>query len=222
MTREKTTPEETDQVAFRHALADVPGFVYHNGLRLALISLAWFLASLPILTIGPVTLAAYTAIQDLRSDRNHINRGHIRAVLRQNGVASVVFSGVPVAFGFVAATYGVTALQQGSLIAEAVALVAAYVALYLALALMPTYVKLARGEDPITALRFGIGWLVKHPTPALTMGLLTVIIFALTAVLTIAFVLLFAGIAFSLQVSIVESVEAQTPLSSTTVRTAIL
>ncbi|MBX0325617.1 hypothetical protein EGH21_21575 [Halomicroarcula sp. F13] len=198
---------ETDQTAFRHALAEVPGFIYHNGLRLALISLAWTLASLPLVTIGPVTLAAYVAIRDLRSDCNRIDWDNVWTVLRQNGVASALFSGIPVAFGAVAVTYGVTALRQGSLAGELVALMAAYVALYVALALIPTYVKLAHGTDPVAAFRYGVSWLAHHPTPALAMGLLTVVVLAVTAVLTIAFVLLFAGIAFSIQVAVVESVD---------------
>ncbi|WP_254279737.1 DUF624 domain-containing protein [Haloarcula marina] len=206
----------TDQAAFRRAVADVPGFVYHNGLRLALLSLLWTLASLPLVTIGPATLAVYVAIRDLRSDRNRIDRGHIWSVLRQNGVASALFSGVPVAFGAVAVTYGVTALRTGSLAGEVVALVAAYVALYVALALVPTYVELARGSDPVAAFRYGVGWLARHPTPALATGLLSLVVLAVTAVLTVAFVLLFAGVAFTLQVAVVETVDDRPPEPATT------
>jgi len=198
-----------DQEAFRHAVAGVPGFVYRNGLSLALVSVAWFLASLPLVTIGPATLGAYVAIQDLRSDRNRIDREHVWHTLRRNGVASLLFSGVPVAFGAVAVTYGVTALQRESLPGEVIALIAAYVGLYSALALMPAFDRLARGDDAVDAARFGLSWLVHHPTPALAMGLLTVAILALAALLTIGFVILFAGVAFSLQVAVIEIVEEQ-------------
>ncbi|MDS0223517.1 hypothetical protein NDI54_19435 [Haloarcula sp. S1AR25-5A] len=198
-----------DQKAFRHAVAGVPGFVYRNGLSLVLVSVAWFLASLPLVTIGPATLGAYVAIQDLRSDRNQINREHVLHILHCNGVASLLFSGVPVVFGAVAVTYGVTSLQRGSIPGEIIALIAAYVATYSALALMPTFDRLARGDGVIDAARFGLGWLVHHPTPALAMGLLTVTLLALAALLTIAFVVLFAGVVFSLQVAIIEVVEAQ-------------
>ncbi|QIO21661.1 DUF624 domain-containing protein [Haloarcula sp. JP-L23] len=201
---------ETDQAAFRRAIAEVPGFVYHNGLRLALVSLAWVVASLPLVTIGPATLAAYAAVRGLRSDHNRIDRANVWAVVRRNGVASALFSGVPVAFGAVAVTYGVTALREGSLAGEVAALVAAYVALYVALALIPTYVELARGSDPVAAFRYGVGWLARHPTPALATGLLTLVVLAVTAVLTVAFVLLFAGVAFSLQVAVVETVDDRT------------
>lgn len=199
----------TDQAAFRRAVADVPGFTYRNGLSLVLLSLGWFVASLPLVTIGPATLAAYVAIQDLRSDRNRIDRDRIVSVLRQNGVASVLFSGVPIAFGAVAVAYGTTAFAQESLVGEGIALVAAYVALYVTLALVPTFTALARGIDPVRAFRYGLGWLANHPTPALAVGLLTLVVLGLTVLLTVAFVLVFAGLAFSLHVGVVETVERQ-------------
>lgn len=197
----------TDRQSFRRAVAGVPRFCYRNGLALVVVSVCWFLASVPLVTIGPATLAAYAAIQDLRSDRNRIDRGRVWRTLRRNGAASAAFSGVPVAFGAVALVYGVTALERGSILGEAIALVAGYAALYLALALIPTFDGLARGDDPVAAFRFGLTWLARHPTPALTMGLVTVVVLALTALLTIGFVLLFAGVAFSVQLAILDAVE---------------
>lgn len=196
-----------DQAAFRDAFADVPSFVYRNSLSLAIVSVCWFLASLPIATIGPATLGAYVAIQGLRSDRNKIDHGRIGRILRTNGTASILFSGVPAAFGAVAVIYGVTALERGSIAGEALALVAAYVALYVGLALIPTYAALAHGDDPVDSLRYGLGWLVRHPTPALAMGLVTLVVLSLTALLTIAFIVAFAGVAFSIQLAVVDAVD---------------
>jgi hypothetical protein len=69
---------------------------------------------------------------------------------------------------------------------------------------------MARETDAVSAFRYGIRWLVDHPTPALAMGLLSILLLALTAVLTIGFVLLFAGLTFSLQITVVETVDRQT------------
>lgn len=203
-----------DQEAFRHALSQAPRFVYQNGFRLVIISLLWFLVSLSLVMIGPATLAAYVAIRDLQSDQNRIDRAHVLTVLRRNGIASAMFSGVPVAFGAVAVTYGVAALERGSLLGEVVALVAAYAALYVSLALMPTFAKLAGGEDAVTALRYGLGWLVRHPTPALAMGLVTLVVLSVTVLLTIAFVLMFSGLAFSIQLAIIDEVEERSSRTS--------
>ena len=200
----------TDQEAFRRAVADLPGFVYRNGFRLALLSLGWVVASLPLVTIGPATLAAYAAVQDLRSDRNRIDLDRLRTVLRRNGVASALLAGVPATFGSIAVLYATTALTRESLAGELVALVAAYVAVYAVLALVPTFAALARGEEPYEAVRFGVRWLSAHPTPALATALLTLVVLAVSVLLTIGFVLLFAGVAFSLQVAVVESVEERT------------
>jgi hypothetical protein len=192
------------------ALAGLPGFLYGNGLRLAAVSLAWTVAALPLVTVGPATLAAYAAIRDLRSDRNAVDLGRVKAVLRENGAASALLAGVPVAFGSVAAVYGVSALERESLAGEAVALVAAYVALYAVLAAVPTFAALARGEGPVRAVRYGVGWLAAHPTPALATGLLTLVVSTVTVLLSVAFPLTFAGVAFSLQVAVVETVDRRT------------
>ena len=200
----------TDQEAFRRAVAALPGFVYRNGFRLALLSLGWVVASLPLVTIGPATLAAYAAVQDLRSDRNRIDRDRLQTVLRRNGVASALLAGVPATFGAIAVLYGTTALARGSLAGELVALVAAYIAVYAVLTLMPIFTALARGEEPLDALRYGVDWLSAHPTPALATALLTLVVLAVSVLLTIGFVLLFAGVAFSLQIAVVETVEERT------------
>lgn len=202
------TTTRTDQVAFRHALTRLPRFLYGNALRLVALSVAWTICSLPLVTVGPATLAAYTAIQDLRSDRNTIDRSRIVSVLRQNGVASVVFSGVPVAFVVVAVLYGIPALAQESLLGEGIALVAAYIAVYTALVAVPTYVAMARGTPPVAAVRQGVHWVGAHPTAALATGLLTVTVLALAVLLTIGFVLLFAGLAFSIHVAVVDELDA--------------
>ncbi|WP_254547098.1 hypothetical protein [Halomarina pelagica] len=199
--------EITDRRRFRHAVARTPRFVYGNGLRLVVLSLAWFVCSLPLLTIGPATLAVYVALRGLRSDRNAIDTGEIRSVLRRNGIPSVLCAGVPVAFGVVAGVYGVRSLQTGTLVGEIIALVAGYVAIYAVLALIPTFVAMASGTEAVAALRYGVGWLATHPTAALATGLLTVIVLASTLLLTVAFPLLFAAISFSLHISIVESLE---------------
>jgi hypothetical protein len=193
----------TDREAFETALGRTPRFVYDNGPRLVLVSVAWVVASLPLVTIGPATLAAYRAILDLRSDANSIDWAGVGGVLRRSGAAATLLSGVPVAFGAVSVTYGLQALRTQSLLAEALALSAGYGALYVALLLMPTFVALARGASDVAAVKAGIRWTARHPTPALTTGLLTLVVLVASVLLMVAFVLLFAGVAFSFQVAMV-------------------
>lgn len=193
-----------DSATFEQALTETPGFVYSNGPRLVLLSAAWVLASIPVVTIGPATLAAYRAILDLRSDRNRIDRGAIASVLRRSGLAATLLSGLPVVFGAIAVSYALGSIQTGSLLGEILALSAGYAAMYLSLVLMPAFFAMARGRSDVEALKFGVAWTASHPTAALATGLLTLVVMVVTALLTIGFVLLFAGVAFSLQIAVIE------------------
>lgn len=195
--------ETTNQAAFRRALVGLPRFVYGNGLQLIVLSVVWVVCSLPLVTVGPATLAVYTAVQDLRSDRNTTDRSRIVSTLRQNGAASIVFSGVPVVFGVIAFLYGVQALEQGVLLGEIVALIAGYIALYATLVLIPTFDAMAAGVSPVASVRRGVRWVRAYPTAALTTALLSVAFLALSVLFTIAFVLLFAGVVVSLHVAVV-------------------
>lgn len=199
--------DTSDSVTFRRALSRLPRFLYGNALRLVVVSVVWAICSLPIVTVGPATLAAYTAIQDLRSDRNTVDRSRIISVLKQNGVASVVFSGVPLIFALITVLYGVPAITQQSLLGEGIALVAAYIAIYTSLVAIPTYVAMASGVSPVTAVRQGVQWVSSHPTAALTTGLFTIVVFTLTVLLTIGFILTFAGISLSIHVAVVDEFE---------------
>ncbi|WP_423747015.1 hypothetical protein V5735_20500 (plasmid) [Haladaptatus sp. SPP-AMP-3] len=202
--------ETTDQIAFRSALTAVPSFVYGNALRLVVLSVAWVICLLPVITVGPATLLAYAAVQDLRSERNAVDASRLGSVLRRNGVASVIFSGVPVVFGGISVLYGIPALSRSMLLGEIIALIAGYIAMYSALVLVPTFSAMARGVSPVSALRYGIRWVASHPTAVLSMALLTVVTFAVTALLMVAFPLLFAGIAFSLHVIVTDEFDTYT------------
>ncbi|RBI60090.1 hypothetical protein DMJ13_20745 [halophilic archaeon] len=203
--------EGSNQVAFQQALSELPQFVYGNGLRLAMLSVAWTICSLPLVTVGPATLAVYVAVQDLRSARNTIDRSRIFSILRQNGGASAVFSSIPVIFVTIAILYGIQALKEEVLIGEVIALISGYIGLYVALILIPTFNEMAAGVPPVSALRRGVRWVSSHPTVALTTALLTVIFLVVTVFFTIAFVLLFAGLVVSLHVVIVTELESFSP-----------
>jgi hypothetical protein len=198
-----------NQTTFRQALTRFPRFVYENGIRIVMLSILWVICSLPMITIGPATLAVYAAIQDLYSDNNAIDRSRIVSILRRNGVASIIFSGIPVAFGGLSVLYGNQALAQGSLIGEIIALIAGYITLYVGLVLIPTFSALASGVPPVTAFRHGVRWVAAHPTAILASALLTVVILAVTVLLMVAFVLLFAGVAFSLHIVITNEFDQQ-------------
>lgn len=193
----------SDREALRRALAATPRFVYGNAFQLVVVSVAWVIASLPLVTIGPATLAAYVAILGLKSDVNRIDRGQIVRILRSSGLSAALFAGVPVILGLASVSSVLTFVTSPSLVIEVAALLACYGAVYIALALIPTFVFLAEGDDDLIAFKQGIAWTAAHPTLTLVTGLLTICLFSLTVLLTIAFVLLFAGVTFSVQIAIV-------------------
>ena len=190
-------------------------FVYEHSATLVAVSVAWFIASLPLVTIGPATLWAYAVIRSLR-ETGRVDRGRVAGVLRTNGVHAVLLSVLPVVFATPAALSirgGVTPAGFESILAVA----GLYVAGYLTVALIPTFVAMADGESPATALKGAYVWTATDPTAALSLGLVTAVVFVVTALLTIGFVLLFPAVAFSYHVEyLVDDLDATTATDAST------
>jgi len=81
---------------------------------------------------------------------------------------------------------------------------------------------MADGESPVVALKQAYVWTASNPAAALSLALVTAVVFAVTALLTIGFVLLFAAAAFSYHVEYLAEeldvpavTDVSTPVSST-------
>lgn len=172
-------------------------FVYQHSTTLVALSVAWFIASLPIVTVGPATLGAYAAIRSLR-ETDHIDRAYVARALRANGLHAALLSFVPLVFVSAATLY----LQGGTLggVGNVAAVVGLYVGGYLGVALIPTFVAMADAEPPTAALKHGYVWVASQPASTLVLALVTGFLFVVTALLTIGFVLLFPALAFSYHV----------------------
>ena len=190
-------------------------FVYEHSAMLVVISVAWFVASLPLVTIGPATLGAYAAIRSLR-ETGRLDGGHVASILRTNGIHAALLSFLPMVF----ATPAALSLRGGATptgFESVLAVAGLYVAGYLGVALMPTFVAMADGETPIAALKRAYVWTATDPTAALSLAFVTAIVFALTALLTIGFVLLFPAVAFSYHVEyLVDDLDATTATDAST------
>lgn len=190
-------------------------FVYEHSATLVAISVAWFVASLPLVTIGPATLGAYAAIRSLR-ETGRLDGGHVASILRTNGIHAALLSFLPMVF----ATPAALSLRGGATptgFESVLAVAGLYVAGYLGVALMPTFVAMADGETPIAALKRAYVWTATDPTAALSLAFVTAIVFALTALLTIGFVLLFPAVAFSYHVEyLVDDLDATTATDAST------
>ncbi|WP_139136190.1 hypothetical protein [Haladaptatus sp. W1] len=158
-------------------------------------SIVWFIASLPIITLGPATLGAYSVVRSLR-ETGSVDRARTIAVIRTNGIHAILLALVPLVFVATAALYLRTGTPLGSL-SMVVAAACMYVGGYLGIALIPAFIAMAEGESPVPATKRGYVWVASQPVSTVSLAIVTAILFVATAVLTIGFVLLFPALAFS-------------------------
>ena len=181
---------------FRTALGESARFVYRHLAALVVVSVVWFVASLPLVTIGPATLGAYAAIRSLRETETL--RWHpVWTQLRANGVHALLLSALPAVPALSTVLYGIEHLGVRSTVDVLLTIGGVYATLYTILILIPTFVSLARGDSIVGALRRGWRETTGHPTLAITTGLFTLVVLCGTALLTVGFVLAFPSIAFS-------------------------
>lgn len=188
--------DRTDVQRLGFALSTVKTEGYRNATKLVPISVAWFLASLPLVTIGPATVGAYAAIGDVLRDRE-VDRRHVAGVLKRQSVAAFALSLLPTAAGLGSALYLAEFARTGAPLPGLLALGSFYAAIFLILVEIPTFVALSEGEWVGDALRRGYVETVNHATLSLVTGILTLLVFVVTLLTTIGFVLLFAAVAFT-------------------------
>lgn len=186
-----------------NGLSGMGAFLYGNSYWIIVISVLWALTSIFIVTIGPATLAAYVAILSLNSDRNRIEKHRIVSVVRQQYIPATVFGLLPVLFFGIAVGY-LYALTIGVTVIKLICfLMTLYLGIYITLVMIPTFVALAHGRSSNEALHEGVHWVAEHPTAAMFVGILTLLVLIVSMGLTIGFLLLYAGVTFSFQVRIV-------------------
>jgi hypothetical protein len=194
---------DSDAEAFAEAVAGTGRFAYRHGLELAVVGVAWFVASLPVVTVGPATLGAYAAIDSLATE-GRIDRRRVARVVRRRGVHALLLGVLPGVFGLVALLYASTYAGGGGLFAAGLAVLASNVAMYLAVVLVPTFVAMSRDTPVREALAFGRRWTAAHPTLALATAVYTAAVFAVGVALTVGFVVLFPAMAFGVHVAVVD------------------
>ena len=166
-------------------------FTYRQGLKLAGLSVVWVLLSIPLVTVGPVTLGAYRAIISLR-ETGQLELQAVRSAVHEYLFAATLFGLAPVAFCGIGALYIVAPPQPG-LLSSILGVGALYGGIYLAVVLVPTFYGMARGAEPLAALRSGYVATAGDPRTAVRLVAVTATLFAVSAVLTIALVVIFPG-----------------------------
>lgn len=173
-------------------------FVYHHSVPLVAVSVAWFVASLPVITVGPATLGTYAAVRSLR-ENGQVDREYVTRALRTNGLHAALLSFLPMAFIGTGSLYLGGAVTAGGF-DPIIAVVSLYVGGYVAVALIPTFVMLADGNPPVAALKQAYVWTATNPASTMALVIVTVGLVVVTALSTIGFVLLFPALTFSYHV----------------------
>lgn len=199
--------DQKDLERFRLALAETKSFVYENLLWLVVVSVGWFFASLPILTLGLTTLGAYAAIHSLR-ERHTVDRGYVAGILRKHGLSAVLVGLFPLVIAGGTALYLRYAASSGTILPLVIGLFGVYLVGHSVLVTGLTLVLLAGDEPLISSLRTAYLITVNHVTVVLMLALVTFVLFVGTLALTAGFVLLFPTLAFSFQVLLVRSMRA--------------
>lgn len=169
-------------------------FVAQNALSVVAVSLAWTLASLPLVTVGPATLGAYAAVASLR-ERGSVDVGAVLGTVRDHGVDAFLLGGVVVLMSGISVLYIGRFVRTEAPVAGVLGVAGLYVTVHLVLVLVPTFVGLAAGAPLAEAVRTSYRWTIAHSLAALSTLLLTALLLAVSLVLTIAFVLVFPAVA---------------------------
>lgn len=193
---------DSDVVRLGAALAAAKRDVYDHVSTMVLIGVCWFVASLPIVTIAPATVGAYAAIESVL-ETSRIDRGRVFSVVRRQFFPALVFGVFPPTLFVGGVVFTLDFLETVDPVAALLAVGSLYAFVFSVLVLIPTFVGLSREMWAGTAIKEGYLWVVGHPTLAMTTGLVTLAVFVVTALLTIGFVLLFAGVAFTFHLAVV-------------------
>lgn len=175
---------------------------YNNSSTMVVVSLLWAIASLPLITIGPATLAAYTAVLTLREE-GQIDRDAVRSTLSQHWHNAVLLSGVFVVFTALTVGYATHYIRMGAVQSGALAVVACYLSVHLGAVLIVAFVRLAEGNAVYDAVRSGYSWTATHPFDTVLLGFVSIGLFVVSVVLTVTVCLVFPFLLFTFHVSVI-------------------
>lgn len=199
---ERTTASDDGDATEAGALKRTLGFVYRHSTLLACLSVCWVLSLVPVVTAGPATVAFYTVVLSIR-EHGVVDWRTVRDRTRETAIHAALLGTLPVAFLAIGA---LDLLSSSRLAVPAIVVgtLALYAGVYGFVVLIPTFVALAEGATPVDALRRGYVWTARQPTLAVRVAIVSVALLVATLALTFAFVVLFAALACTYHVSLLE------------------
>lgn len=197
------------------ALKRTGTFVWDNLVSMIGISICWFLAVLPVVTIGPATVGAYRAVLSLK-DRDTVDRAAVFDTVRSQFAHATLLALIPLVFAAITVGYVSAYVSTGAVTTGLVALVAAYATIYAGIVAVPTLIGVANGENPADAVIGGYLWTAEHAMAAVALGVVTAILFVVASLLTVAVALIFAGFVFAFHIEFVDSLSEHPASNSIT------
>ena len=188
------TGTNADVESVHRALWSAFKLLSDHAVSFVLVSFAWSVAVLPVVTVGPATLGAYAAVRSIR-DEGCIDRGEVLATLRSHWLDALLLGGVLVATSTMSLLYFGRYVATGSPIAGALGAGGTYVSVHLGLVMVSTFVGLSGGTDLFEAVKTSYRWTVTRPTVTISVLILTSLLFVGSAALTIAVVIVFPALA---------------------------
>lgn len=188
------TEANADVASVHQALWSAFKLLSDHAVSFVIVSFAWSVAVLPVVTVGPATLGAYAAVRSLREE-GRIDRGEVLATLRSHWLDALLLAGVPIATSAMSLLYFSRYVATGSPVAGALGFGGTYVSVHLGLVLVATFVGLAGGSELSEAVKTGYRWTVARPTVTVSVLILTALLFVASAVLTVAVVIVFPALA---------------------------
>ncbi|MFC7140557.1 hypothetical protein ACFQMA_12065 [Halosimplex aquaticum] len=178
-----------------------------HAVSFVVVSLAWSLASLPVVTVGPATLGAYAALISIREEGS-VDAGFVLQTLREHGLDALLLGVVVIVTSTISLLYFGRFVATGSRLAGVLGVAGIYVSVHVGLVLVPAFVGLASGADLSEAVRSGYYWTVTQPLVAVSMLVLTSLLLVASALLTVAVVVVFPALAAAFHTELVSDVFA--------------
>lgn len=189
---------------FRRSLRQTAIFVYRHSASLVVVSVCWFVSSLPIITSGLATLGAYSAIRSMRnSDRIEIRE--ILQSLQRHGLNAVLMGIVPVIVCVFTVLYFYRYTVTGSMPYVILSIVGVYLLSFLSLVLLTTFARLVDGCAFAEAVKDSYMWLVHNPLLSTTTVVASGTILLLGVVSVVGLVIIVPAVLFSFHMEVIQN-----------------
>ncbi|MFB9807100.1 hypothetical protein ACFFQF_18520 [Haladaptatus pallidirubidus] len=189
---------------FRRSFQRTGTFIFQHSISLVIISICWFVGSLPLVTSGPATLGAYSAIHSIRNG-DRIETRMIRRTLRRHGLNATLLGFVPIIVGIITAIYFHQYIVTNSTFYIVFAIGGVYLFAFLLLISLTTFVRLSDGCTFVEAVKDSYGWVIHNPLLSMMIMLTSGVLLLIGIISIVGLVVIIPAILFSFHLEVVQT-----------------